>query len=112
MTARAISIENYHAHIASGKALRQWMRIYTYIAAHSFCTRSQIAEATGIRLSSVCGRVNELMDPEAGLVIETQAPVRCPVTQMMVHGLRVNKWNPTRPLTDDFFQRGVQRLCT
>lgn len=49
-------------------------------------TRSEIAEATGMRLSSVCGRVNELID----LGYLEDAPRRvCWVTGKSAHAVRI-----------------------
>lgn len=92
MTARTISIEHYHDHLESGRALRQWMVILRFVERNAFCTRAQVAEITGIRLSSVCGRVKELLD--AGLIVESKARVICPVTGKRVHGLVPSRRKP------------------
>jgi hypothetical protein len=82
MTVRNISIAAYEKHIESGKQASQWMRIYEYLGTHSPRTRSELSEYAGIRLSSVCGRVNELI--KAKLVIE-DARRECRVTGEPAH---------------------------
>jgi hypothetical protein len=73
MTARAISIEAYHAHVDDGGALVQWVYILHFLkndidgASHGR-TRAELAARLNIRVASVCGRVNELL--EAGLIVE------------------------------------------
>lgn len=84
---RAISIEAYHRHIQSGKALPQWCRILDYIKRHPNVTRAQLEKALGMRISSVCGRVNELK--AATLVRESLNRITCPVTGEEAHTLRL-----------------------
>ncbi|QEG40457.1 hypothetical protein [Roseimaritima ulvae] len=59
---RANSARNFHA--ASGRRPRQRERVYAFLLNRrsAGATREQIAEATGIKLSSVCGRVSELIE--------------------------------------------------
>lgn len=85
VSARAISIRYYHEHVRSGKALTQWMRLYRAIKDQPLVTRAQLEYLTHIRLTSVCGRVRELID--AGLIGEVEG-IRCPITGNMVSGLR------------------------
>jgi hypothetical protein len=83
MTVRAISREAYIKHLESGKALTQWQKIYNYLCANGGAfTRAEIAEVTGIRLSSVCGRVNELL--RANMIAEFERR-RCDVTGEPAH---------------------------
>jgi predicted transcriptional regulator len=49
-------------------------------------TRDEIAEKTGMRLSSVCGRVNELVCVG---VLEETAPKRSPVTGKLQKVVRI-----------------------
>lgn len=79
---RTISIDAYHEHLKSGKALKQWQKIYAAMKLYKPLTRSELSDATGIRLSSVCGRVNELI--EAGLVVEHERR-KCTVTGRAAH---------------------------
>lgn len=88
MTARAISRQVYRDHIANGKALTQWMKVLRAIEARPRMTRAELERATGIRLTSVCGRVKELLDAD---VIAEVANVRCSVTGNVVHGLIVRE---------------------
>jgi hypothetical protein len=73
------SIENYRAHRNSGKLGEQARAIIEFLAHHG-CrdwSRAELSEAMDMRLSSVCGRVNELLH---GRYIAA-APVRaCSVT--------------------------------
>ena len=79
---RGISIEAYYKHRESGKAMSQWAAIYDYLVLRLPLTRSEISARTGIRLSSVCGRVNELI--KAGLLEES--PRRdCRITNEPAH---------------------------
>ncbi len=84
MTVRSISIEAYQKHIDSGKRSTQWMAIYAFINCQLPITRSEISDFIGIRMSSVCGRVNELI--KAGL-IEEHSRRKCKVTGEPAHTL-------------------------
>lgn len=88
MTARAISIEAYDKHHASGKALTQWMKIYDYLRLVDGLTRNEIAAQTQIPITSVCGRVKELLD--AGMVYEGPRRV-CNVTGSEAHPVSVTR---------------------
>lgn len=68
MTANTISIEAYHQHIDSGRALTQWQKVFNVLCSNPPLTRAEIETESGIRLSSVCGRVSELM--KSGLICE------------------------------------------
>jgi len=83
VTVRGISIEAYYRHMDSGKALNQWQRIYyELIITGRKLTRAELAEYMHIRMSSVCGRVHELM--RAGLLVEY--PRRsCGITHEQAH---------------------------
>lgn len=65
---RAISIQNYHEHEDSGALGRQAGAIYAYLNDGRQRSRAELAMQTGMRLSSVCGRVNELLN--VGLLFE------------------------------------------
>ena len=77
---------------ASGQAETQRERIYRFLEAlgpvHVTATRNEIANALGIPLSAVCGRVHELL--EAGRIEELERR-RCMVTGYQAHPLRVRK---------------------
>lgn len=91
MTAHATaqtSIDAYYAFIAGPKLGQQQKAIIAHLAkhAHRDFTRAELADATGIRLSSICGRVNELRER---YVIE-EAPRRpCGVTRVNAHPIRL-----------------------
>jgi hypothetical protein len=57
------SIENYHEHKRSGKLGQQAANVLEFIERHPHrdWTRAEIAQALHLPLSSVCGRVNELI---------------------------------------------------
>lgn len=58
------SIDNYHQHKRSGKLGAQEQHIMQFFWLHNGAdwTRSEIAQFLRIRLSSVCGRVNRLIE--------------------------------------------------
>lgn len=56
------SKDAYQRHRDSGKALTQAQRVLAFIRENPRCSRADIAAGTGIRLASVCGRVNELLE--------------------------------------------------
>lgn len=59
---RDTSIEAYHSHAASGKLSAQQQAILGFLAEHRHpMTRGELASAMRMRLSSVCGRVKELL---------------------------------------------------
>lgn len=80
------SIAAYHA---MGPRLgRQQRTILQHMAkhAHRDFTRSELAEATGERLSSICGRSRELLERQ----MLTEGPRRpCRVTGVNAHPLRL-----------------------
>jgi len=84
MTVRSISLEAYKRHIASGKQETQWMKIFAFMEDRTPMTRSEISEITGMRMSSVCGRVHELL--EAGLIREGDRR-QCNITGEPAHTL-------------------------
>lgn len=84
MPVRAISVEAYAKHIDSGKQATQWMKIFAFIEGRKPLTRSEISEMMGIRMSSVCGRINELL--KANMIVE--GPRRqCEITGEPAHTL-------------------------
>ena len=50
------------AEAAIGRAPTQQATVYAYVWAHPDSSRQDIADATGIRLSAVCGRVKSLLN--------------------------------------------------
>jgi hypothetical protein len=67
---RDVSIESYH--VMGPKLGEQQRRIVSYLAkyAHRDFTRAELAEGLGLPVSSVCGRVKELM--QAHILVEGQ----------------------------------------
>ncbi len=84
MPVRSISIEAYKRHIGSGKQATQWMKIFAFMEGRRPLTRSEISEYIGIRMSSVCGRVNELVG--ARLLME-YGRRKCEITGESAHTL-------------------------
>lgn len=82
------SIENYHTHKESGRLGKQALYLVQFIAEHTDrdWSRAELAEQTGLRLSSVCGRVNELIHSKH---VEVQPNRRCQVTGKTVSPLRL-----------------------
>lgn len=84
------SIDNYHQHKRSGKLGAQEQQIIDHCSRPSRFvvnwTRSELAHYTGIRLSSVCGRVNRLI--EIG-ELEEAGTRRCTVTGKTVQAIRL-----------------------
>ncbi len=84
------SIQNYHEHRRSGKLGDQAQQVLDFLTArpNSNYSRAELAEATGLRLSSVCGRVNELV--ERGYI--TERPQRpCLITGKTISPVRVKR---------------------
>lgn len=69
--------------IESGAAGMQQARVLLYLRRkHRALTRNEIAEAMGIRLSAICGRVNELLKSR----LLTELPRRpCRITGVNAH---------------------------
>ena len=88
MTARAISIEAYEKHIASGKRDVQWVKIYTRLSYGVPLTRSELSEILRMRMSSVCGRVHELIQAN---MIEELPRRTCSITKEPAHPLQIKQ---------------------
>lgn len=77
---------------ASGKLNRQQAAIVAFLQAHPGrgYTRAELAEATGLRHSTICGRCNELLsEPFAALEELPRRP--CRVTGEAAHPLKLNE---------------------
>lgn len=87
MSVAQTSIENYHAHKRSGRLGAQAQQILDFLQQNwtQNWSRMEIAERLSLRLSSVCGRVNELV--EAGLV-EERAERPCSMTGKTIKPVR------------------------
>lgn len=83
------SRDAHRAHQSSGKLGEQQRQLMLWFHGKHRdldVTRAELAQATGLRLSSVCGRVFELLD--AGYLEET-ARRRCTITGSSAHALRI-----------------------
>lgn len=88
------SIENYHLHRDSGELGRQAAAVLAFIEHMPArdVSRRELAFAMKMELSSVCGRVNELL--KAGLLVEGDKRA-CRMTGKTVHPVR-----PAKPQLD------------
>jgi len=77
MTVASTSINAYKEHRASGKLGAQAQEIFNAMQFNVTYSRRELVKLTGLELSSVCGRVNELVS--IGLLIEMPAR-KCMVT--------------------------------
>jgi hypothetical protein len=77
MSVAFTSIDAYKEHKAQGKVGTQAQHILDFIVFGKDYSRREIAGLTGLELSSVCGRVNELL--EIGALKEVM-PRKCKVT--------------------------------
>lgn len=95
MAVAPTSIENYHEHRRSGKLGTQAQLIFDFLKKHwnKNWSRMEIAECTGLRLSSVCGRVAELLESK---LIEERPERPCSVTQKTITPVRVSRAHITR----------------
>ena len=77
MSVAFTSVDAYKEHKAAGKVGTQAQHILDFLAFGKDYSRREIAGITGLELSSVCGRVNELL--EVGALKEVP-PRKCKVT--------------------------------
>jgi hypothetical protein len=82
MAVASTSVENLREHRRSGKLSGQMLAIYNACRPGLDYSRMELSNITGLRLSSVCGRVHELL--EVGLLEEVG------VRQCMLTGRRVS----------------------
>jgi len=82
------SIENYHEHRRSGKLSAQEQEIIDFLKRYPDrnWTRSEISEEIGMRLSSVCGRVNKLVKER---YIRARPVRNCSITGQPVTTVRI-----------------------
>jgi len=88
MSVAATSIENYREHRSSGKLGKQAQALVKFLALHTNrdWSRAELAQATGMQLSSVCGRVNELIHT---MHLEPAPPRKCFITGKKVNPVRL-----------------------
>ena len=77
MTVANTSINAYKEHRASGKLGNQAREIFNAMQFNVTYSRRELVKLTGLELSSVCGRVNELVS--SGLLMEMPSR-KCMVT--------------------------------
>ena len=87
MTVAATSRRAYLEHEAAGKLSEQQLAILNAMEPGQGYSRSELAEMTGIRLSSVCGRVNEML--QVG-ILTVQATRRCSVTRRTINPVAIH----------------------
>ena len=81
------SLDAYTEHRDSGRLGEQQRRLMEWLHLNpGQYTRSELAKRTGIRLSSICGRVNELI--ELGYLEEAERR-RCTETGRSAHPVRI-----------------------
>lgn len=88
MTVASTSIENYREHKSSGKLGKQALALVKFLALHTErdWSRAELAQATGMQLSSICGRVNELIH---SMHIEPAPQRKCFITNKTVNPVRL-----------------------
>jgi hypothetical protein len=90
MTVTMTSIEAYEDHKSSGKVGFQAKVIFNAMDKDKNYSRRELSNLTGIELSSICGRVNEML--QLGILIEDDKRP-CAVTN--------KKINPVRKINDN-----------
>lgn len=87
MTVSDTSLDAFREHRDAGKLGAQQKKVMMFFHLNGGeRTRSEIARDTGMRLSSVCGRVNELV--KLGFLVECPRR-RCAVTGINAHPLKI-----------------------
>jgi len=81
MTVAYTSVIAYEEHKNSGKVGLQAMLIFNNMEENKDYSRRELSELTGIELSSICGRVNEML--KIGMVEEAD-PRPCQFTQKTI----------------------------
>jgi predicted transcriptional regulator len=84
MSVAETSIIAYDEHKENGKVGKQSILLLAYMKPNVFYSRRELAYATGIDLSAVCGRINELV--KFGLVIEG-AKRPCYMTKKLIQSV-------------------------
>ena len=87
MTAATTSAINYREHLTSGRLGTQASQVLDFVkqlAPGQDVSRLELADAMGMRLSSVCGRVNELiaaglLEPAPNRACRVSGKTVCPV---------------------------------
>jgi DNA-binding IclR family transcriptional regulator len=91
------SRDAYDEHLESGKLGEQQRKLMLWFHTHGGrYTRAEIASTTGMRLSSVCGRVNELI--QLGYLEEGDRR-KCIVTGRSAHPVGIRRPREQKQLT-------------
>jgi len=77
MSVAETSVMAYKEHRATGKVGSQAMYIFETMGFNKDYSRREIVQITGLELSSVCGRINEML--QSGM-IEELVPRKCNIT--------------------------------
>ena len=86
---RDTSIASYRKARVSGKLTAQQEHIVGWLRRQiGDATRQEIARGTGLGINAVCGRVNELLAPEVGVLRETRKR-KCRVTGETANAVRL-----------------------
>lgn len=80
------SRDHYRQLVTSGDAVTKRDELYVFMLRHPNHTRSELAQAIGWPIQSICGRVNEMLND--GAVIESGKRRPCTVTGKNVHTLQ------------------------
>ena len=92
---RDTSIDAYHKLKQDGKRIPQWMCVIHTLRRGEGLTRGEIAQLSGMRLSSVCGRVNELIQEN---VLADGARRKCQITDESAHVVKLQERTEQREL--------------
>ena len=88
MNVAQTSIEAYKHHVESGAVSKQASYILQSMLPDADYSRRELAKLTSLDLSSVCGRVNELI--KIGLLTEGETRL-CKVTNKKIHPVKLPK---------------------
>lgn len=81
MTVAETSIRAYHEHRDTGKLGKQAQHILNSMYFGESYSRRELAKESGLELSSVCGRVNELLAVD---LVREAPPRKCSITGKMI----------------------------
>lgn len=90
MSVSDTSIEAYVEHKETGKLGRQASTLIEKMTPNKDYSRKELSRETGIELSAVCGRVNELLS--IGLLEELE-PRKCTITGKRIHPIKLRTNN-------------------
>ena len=90
MSVADTSIENYIEHRDSGKLGQQAVSIYGFLVMHPNrdWSRHELARSMNIPLSSVCGRINELLHVGHVITVNKRS---CAITGKTINAIRAKQ---------------------